>query len=97
MAGSSQRRLLAEFVAVTGYVTTAERPLDPALLLGLDDYSPGSMVFPQTASPDGPAWLECLVDLGTRRVLAPAARPRHRPDRTRVGPRDELRAATAQR
>jgi sulfatase modifying factor 1 len=31
MAGSSQRRLLAEFVAVTGYVTTAERPLDPGL------------------------------------------------------------------
>ena len=45
----------AAFVADSGYVTTAEQPLDPALFPGLDDYSAGSMVFRPT---DGP------VDLG---------------------------------
>jgi sulfatase modifying factor 1 len=43
--------LFAQFVAATGYLTTAERPLDPALLPGLDDYSPGSMVFRATSGP----------------------------------------------
>jgi formylglycine-generating enzyme len=45
----------AVFVADTGYVTTAERPLDPALFPGLDDYAAGSMVFRPTGGP---------VDLG---------------------------------
>jgi formylglycine-generating enzyme len=47
----------AEFVAATGYVTTAERPLDPAMFPGaeLDSLAPGSLVFTPTAGP---------VDLG---------------------------------
>jgi formylglycine-generating enzyme required for sulfatase activity len=43
----------AAFVAATGYVTVAERPLDPAMFPGaqLDDLQPGSLVFTPT---DGP-------------------------------------------
>lgn len=41
----------AAFVADTGYVTTAEQPLDPEVFPDLDDYSAGSMVFRPT---DGP-------------------------------------------
>src|SRR5690625_134304 len=45
----------ARFVADTGYVTVAERPLDPADFPGLDpsDLAPGSMVFTPTAGPVG--------------------------------------------
>lgn len=41
------------FVAETGYVTVAERPLDPADLPGAnpDDLAPGSLVFTATAGP----------------------------------------------
>ena len=47
----------AEFVDATGYVTVAERPLDPALYPGVakEDLLPGALVFRPT---DGP------VDLG---------------------------------
>ena len=38
----------AAFVADTGYVTTAEQPLDPEVFPDLDDYSAGSMVFRPT-------------------------------------------------
>jgi formylglycine-generating enzyme required for sulfatase activity len=46
-------RQFREFVDATGYVTTAERPLDPAEFPGvvLDDYRPGSLVFVQTSGP----------------------------------------------
>jgi formylglycine-generating enzyme len=43
----------AEFVEATGYVTVAERPLDPALYPGVapDDLLPGALVFRPTAGP----------------------------------------------
>lgn len=43
----------AEFVAATGYVTVAERPLDAALFPGVPkaDLIPGAMVFQPTAGP----------------------------------------------
>lgn len=42
-----------EFVDATGYVTVAERPLDPAAFPGADptDLVPGSMVFTPTPGP----------------------------------------------
>ena len=50
----------AAFVADTGYVTTAEQPLDPEVFPGLDDYVAGSMVFRPTDGPvdlrDWRAW-----------------------------------------
>ena len=41
------------FVAATGYVTVAERPLDPVLFPGapLDVLVPGGLVFQQPAGP----------------------------------------------
>lgn len=46
-------RQFAEFVAATGYVTVAERPLDPGAFPGSDpaDLNPGSLVFQQTPGP----------------------------------------------
>lgn len=43
----------AEFVAATGYVTVAERPLDPALYPGVApaDLQPGALVFRPTPGP----------------------------------------------
>lgn len=43
----------AEFVEATGYVTVAERPLDPALYPGVaeQDLLPGALVFAPTAGP----------------------------------------------
>jgi formylglycine-generating enzyme len=43
----------AEFVAATGYVTFAERPLDPAEYPGapIENLQPGSLVFTGTAGP----------------------------------------------
>jgi formylglycine-generating enzyme required for sulfatase activity len=43
----------AEFVAETGYVTVAERPMDPALYPGVaeEDLLPGALVFRPTAGP----------------------------------------------
>ena len=43
----------AEFVVETGYVTVAERPLDPALYPGVADADllPGALVFRATAGP----------------------------------------------
>lgn len=43
----------AEFVSATGYVTVAERPLDPALYPGApaENLVPGSMVFTRTPGP----------------------------------------------
>jgi formylglycine-generating enzyme len=46
-------RQFAAFVAATGHVTVAERPLDPALYPGADPAQlvPGSLVFRMTAGP----------------------------------------------
>ena len=46
-------RRYAEFVAATGYVTVAERPLDPTAYPGApaENLVPGSMVFRPTAGP----------------------------------------------
>ena len=43
----------AEFVDATGYVTVAERPLDPTLYPGVaqEDLLPGALIFRPTASP----------------------------------------------
>ena len=43
----------AEFVDATGYVTVAEKPLDPALYPGVaqQDLLPGALVFRPTAGP----------------------------------------------
>ena len=43
----------ARFVAETGYVTVAERPIDPADYPGIDvsEFTPGGMVFTPTAGP----------------------------------------------
>ena len=43
----------AEFVAETGYVTVAEKPLDPELYPGVaeEDLLPGALVFRPTAGP----------------------------------------------
>ncbi|MCE5290018.1 MAG: formylglycine-generating enzyme family protein [Nocardiaceae bacterium] len=43
----------AEFVADTGYVTVAERPMDPVLYPGVapDDLAPGALVFRPTSGP----------------------------------------------
>ena len=43
----------AEFIGATGYVTVAERPLDPAAYPGAraENLQPGSMVFARTAGP----------------------------------------------
>ncbi len=43
----------ADFVEATGYVTVAERPLDPALYPGVApaDLLPGALVFRGTAGP----------------------------------------------
>ena len=43
----------AEFVEETGYLTVAERPLDPALYPGVspEDLKPGALVFRATAGP----------------------------------------------
>ena len=48
-------QMFAEFVAATGFVTVAERELDPAAFPGADpaDLVPGSMVFTPTSGPVG--------------------------------------------
>ncbi|OBG81156.1 sulfatase-modifying factor 1 [Mycobacterium sp. E802] len=73
-----------EFVEATGYVTVAERPMDPALYPGVDeaDLAPGALVFVPT---DGP------VDLRDWRQWwdwAPGANWRHPfgPDREPAAP-----------
>ena len=73
----------AEFVADTGYVTVAERPLDPALYPGVADRGPaaGALVFRPTGGPGRPARLAAVVGLGARRLLAPPVRPGRPVDR----------------
>ena len=66
----------ARFVADTGYVTVAERPLDPALYPGVAeaDLVPGALVFRPTAWARRPEGLAAVVGLGARRVVAAAPR-----------------------
>ena len=57
----------AEFVAATGYLTVAERPLDPADYPGapVENLQPGSMVFTRTRGPVDlrhlNLWWTCLL------------------------------------
>ena len=50
----------AAFVADTGYLTVAERPLEPALYPGVapEDLLPGALIFRGTPGPAGPRGLK---------------------------------------
>ena len=69
----------AKFVEETGYVTVAERPLDPADYPGVDEelLVPGSLVFTQTAGPvplgDPRHWWAYVPGAHWRRPLGPGA------------------------
>ena len=62
------------FVRETGYVTVAERPLDPADYPDADPalLVPGSLVFHKTARPGRPQRLPQLVGVRARRLLEAA-------------------------
>ena len=70
----------AEFVDATGYVTVAERPLNPADYpdAPAENLQPGSMVFTRTARPGRPAAPEPVVDVDAGRVVAASASGRTR-------------------
>ena len=70
----------AAFVDATGYVTVAERPLNPDDYPGApaENLQPGSMVFHRTAGPGRPAAHQPVVDLDAGRVLEPPPRARVR-------------------
>ena len=61
----------AEFVDATGYLTVAERPLNPDDYPGAppENLQPGSMVFTRTSRAGRPAAHEPVVDLDAGRVL----------------------------
>ena len=65
------------FVGETGYVTVAERPLDPADYPGADPDAlvPGSLVFHKTAGPVDLGDVALVVALRAGRVLAQARGP----------------------
>lgn len=69
----------SEFVSETGYVTVAERPLDPALFPGLpaDDLEPGALVFSPTAVPvdlnDWRQWWRWSVGANWQHPFGPAS------------------------
>ena len=73
----------AAFVEATGYVTVAERPLDPALYPGArpEMLAPGSLVFRMTDGPVDTSRLPQLVGLDPGRLLAPPGGARQRPSR----------------
>ena len=62
----------ATFVEDTGYVTVAERPLDPADFPGApaENLVPGSMVFTRTPWAGRPASSQPVVDVDPRSLLA---------------------------
>ena len=66
----------AEFVSATGYVTVAERPLNPADYPGAppENLQPGSMVFHRTPGPGRSAAHQPVVDMDAGRLLEPPAR-----------------------
>ena len=67
----------AAFVADTGYVTVAERPLDPALYPGVaaEDLAPGALVFRPTTGPvdlrDWRQWWDWMPGASWRRPFGP--------------------------
>jgi sulfatase modifying factor 1 len=69
----------ARFVEETGYVTVAERPLDPALYPGVDaaDLVPGALIFRPTSGPvdlrDWRQWWDWEPDASWRRPFGPAS------------------------
>jgi sulfatase modifying factor 1 len=69
----------SEFVSETGYVTVAERPLDPALFpdLAADDLEPGALVFTSTAVPvdlsDWRQWWGWSVGANWQHPFGPAS------------------------
>ena len=78
----------ADFVADTGYVTVAERPLDPALYPGVaaEDLVPGALVFRPTDGPvdlrDWRQWWDWAPGASGGSRSGPAARsPTARPSR----------------
>lgn len=70
----------ARFVEDTGYVTVAERPLDPALYPGVAaaDLQPGAMVFRPTPGPvdlrDWRQWWDWAPGAGWRHPFGPGTR-----------------------
>ena len=66
-----------EFVADTGYVTVAERPLDPALFpdLAAEDLQPGALVFSATPGPvdlsDWRQWWRWSIGANWRHPFGP--------------------------
>ena len=80
----------AEFVDATGYLTVAERPLDPADFPGapVENLQPGSMVFTRTPGPVDlrhlSQWWAWTPGASWRRPTGPASsdgRHRHEPHR----------------
>jgi formylglycine-generating enzyme required for sulfatase activity len=69
----------ARFVEETGYVTVAERPLDPAFYPGVDatDLVPGALIFRPTSGPvdlrDWRQWWDWAPDASWRRPFGPAS------------------------
>jgi formylglycine-generating enzyme len=69
----------AEFVADTGYVTVAERPLDPALYPGVapEDLQPGALVFRPSAGPvdlrDWRQWWDWVPGASWREPFGPGS------------------------
>ena len=66
----------AEFVSATGYVTVAERPLNPADYPGAPRGEPAAGIdgVPPHARAGGPAAPQPVVDVDAGRVLEPSAR-----------------------
>ncbi len=66
----------AEFVDATGYLTVAERPLNPADYpdAPAENLQPGSMVFTRTSRTRGPSAPQPVVDVDARGVVAPSRR-----------------------
>ncbi|MFZ1176342.1 MAG: formylglycine-generating enzyme family protein [Mycobacterium sp.] len=65
----------AEFVAATGYVTVAERSIDPALYPGVNDLRAGAMVFRPTRGPvdlrDWRQWWDWVPSANWRHPFGP--------------------------
>lgn len=77
-------RQFTEFVAATGYVTTAERPLAEEAFPGITDRSPGSLVFSPTAAPveleDWRAWWSWVPGAWWRQPQGPGSTLRRKAD-----------------
>ena len=76
----------SEFVEDTGYVTVAERPLDPELYPGVaaPDLQPGAMVFRPTPGPvdlrDWRQWWDWAPEASWRQPFGPTSSVDDRPD-----------------